>query len=241
MANFQQHFLTAAGTSGVISSGLLSLEYFTSEQAILGFALGTIGGILPDLDSNHSKPLKMTRDVIAISFAFIIMYNKAKGYSLVEMAVLWIAIFSFIKYGIFNLFTNITVHRGMFHSIPAAIISGLVFVNIFYYLLGFDPMLSWVYSFFIFIGYMVHLILDEFVSLNLMGDYIKKSLGTALKLYDKNNVTTSVVVYIAMIILFFIAPTSFEFNEMLSSDVIYKDIYNILLPKDEWFKNLFSF
>ncbi len=241
MANFKQHFLTAAGASGIVSSGLLSLEYFTPEQAILGFTLGTIGGILPDLDSDHSKPLKMARDVMAITFAFIIMYYKAKGYSLVEMAILWIGIFSFIKYGIFNLFTKITIHRGMFHSVPAAIISGLIFVNIFYYFLGFDAMLAWAYSFFIFLGYMIHLVLDELVSLNLMGDYIKKSLGTALKFYDKNNLITSGIVYVVMIGLFFIAPFSFEFNEMIKSDVIYKDIFNILLPAGEWFKDLFSF
>jgi len=239
MANFKQHFLTASGASGVVSSGLLSLEYFTSEQAILGFVLGTIGGILPDLDSNHSKPLKMARDIMAITFAFIIMYYKAKGYSLIEMGILWITIFSFIKYGIFSMFTKITIHRGMFHSIPAALISGLVFVNIFYYFLGFSAMLAWVYSFFIFLGYMIHLALDEFVSLNLMGDYIKRSFGTALKLYDKNNLITSSIVYVAMIGLFFLAPHSFEFNEMLTSDIIYKDIFNILLPQGEWFKDIF--
>jgi hypothetical protein len=73
-----------------------------------------------------------------------------------------------------------------------------------------------------------------------MGDYIKKSLGTALKIYDKNNLITSGIVYIIMIGLFFIAPPSLEFNEMITSDTIYKDIFNILLPKEEWFLNIFS-
>ncbi len=236
MANFKQHFLTASIATGAISSGLLSLGYFSSEQAIVGLVLGTIGGILPDLDSDHSKPLKMTRDIMAITLAFVFMYNKAIGYSLAEMAILWIAIFSFIKYGIFNFFTKLTVHRGMFHSVPAAVISGLLIVNIFYYSLEFSAMISWVFGFFMFLGYIIHLILDELVSLNLMGVSIKKSLGTALKFYDKYNKTTSLLVYIVMMILFYLAPYSFEFNEMLSSDVIYKDIFNIILPQDGWFK-----
>lgn len=236
MANFKQHIIGSSVASGVISTTLFSLGYFDSKQATFAFLLGTFAGLMPDLDSDTSKPLKATRDLLSILIAFVVVYFKCRGYSIVEMAIVWTVVFIFIRNVVFNFFMSVTVHRGMFHSIPSAIVSGLLFVNILYYLLDFSAMLSWVFSSFIFLGYIVHLILDEFVSLNLMGESFKKSLGTALKFYNKKDLKTSVLIYILLAGLFYIAPTSFEYNEMISDKTIYKDMLNNIFPKGEWFK-----
>lgn len=60
-------------------------------------------------------------------------------------------------------------------------------------------------------GFLIHLILDEIVSLNAFGMSFKKSLGSALKIYDKNNHLGSILIYIAIIILQIIYPVNVDF------------------------------
>ncbi len=43
---------------------------------------------------------------------------------------------------------------------------------------------SWFYGLFLFGGAMVHLLLDEMYSVNLMGMTMKRSSGTAMKFYQ---------------------------------------------------------
>ncbi len=56
---------------------------------------------------------------------------------------------------------------------------------------------------FIFFCFLVHLLLDELVSLNALGISIKKSFGTALKLYDKHNIYGSISLYVLIAIMLY--------------------------------------
>ena len=69
---------------------------------------------------------------------------------------------------------------------------------------------SSIIAFFIFFGFIVHLLLDEIYSFNLLGIKIKKSFGTALKLYAKNNLIGTLILYILILLFFKYVPINTE-------------------------------
>jgi hypothetical protein len=241
MANFKAHFTVAAVVSGVVSSEFLALNYLDSSQAIVAFVLGIIGGLLPDIDSDNSIPLNMAFMFVSITGAFFVMFSKANSYSVIEMILLWSVVYLFIRIIVFDFFKKSTVHRGMFHSIPAGVLAGLLTTNIFYYFFNISAFISWIAGFFIFLGYIVHLLLDEFVSVNLMGAKIKKSFGTAMKLYDKNHISTTILVYISIGFIFhYYAPDSSKILSIISSEDFYQNFIKVLFPQGQWFKGILN-
>jgi hypothetical protein len=90
-----------------------------------------------------------------------------------------------IRFGLARILAKYTVHRGMFHSIPAAIVfAGLAFLvtgcsnlNLRYYKAGG-----------VLLGYLSHLLLDEIYSVQFArGRFqLKRSFGTALKWWGKS-------------------------------------------------------
>ena len=86
------------------------------------------------------------------------------------------------------LFRKFTVHRGMFHSIPAALMSGLLAVY-FFIPYGWDKDELRLVAISVAAGYLCHLLLDEINSaVNISGvPFVpKRSLGTALKLFSQS-------------------------------------------------------
>ena len=150
MANFQGHITSAAIGSGVVSSGLLSLGMLSTKEAVVAFLIGTAGGLLPDVDSESSKPFRSGMQVFMIFIAFTVMFSKAIYYSLIEMALLWTGVYLLLRVLILYIFKNYTKHRGMFHSIPAAILAGVIMTNLTYYFFDQNAIISWVYGFFFF-------------------------------------------------------------------------------------------
>ena len=54
MANFKTHVSVAAALSGVLATGFLAARVAEPKDVWLYFAMGTVGGILPDIDADHS-------------------------------------------------------------------------------------------------------------------------------------------------------------------------------------------
>ncbi len=84
-----------------------------------------------------------------------------------------------------NAFHKLAHHRGIWHSILAALFcavaTAVVFANVFDRHAG----VAWLAGGFMFIGYLVHLTLDEIYSVDVMDTRIKASFGTAMKLFDR--------------------------------------------------------
>ena len=85
-----------------------------------------------------------------------------------------------IRYGLSNVFKRVTVHRGMYHSIPGMLIAGLIV-----YLLEANPMrgLRVYLAAGVMLGFLSHLVLDELCSVDFMGVRIRlnKYAGSAFK------------------------------------------------------------
>ena len=239
MANFNTHFTVAAGASAVVSATLLSMEVVTPEQAVIAFGLGTLGGLLPDVDSAHSTSIKVGFNVLSLLMTIMLIFVKSSTYSLVEMAIVASLVFVGIRYAFLEFFRKISKHRGMFHTVPVAVIWGIVVASMCQWFFDLNSLVSWVYGFMITWGYLVHLILDETYSVDLGNRRMKRSSGTAFKFgmfKTKNQKIQTVIVYAAIPLLLLIAPPIDMLQTAIFSQEAWLNFKDILLPYDgRWF------
>jgi hypothetical protein len=99
------------------------------DEALLCLSLAAFGGYLPDVDAENSAPRRSTCHWGAVVLAFLPLFHRAPRYSLVELALLWFVVYLLLRVVIVKTFEKLTVHRGLFHSVPAAFLfSSLVVV-----------------------------------------------------------------------------------------------------------------
>ena len=239
MANFNTHFTVAAGASAVVSATLLSMEVVTPEQAVIAFGLGTLGGLLPDVDSAHSTSIKVGFNVLSLLMTIMLIFVKSSSYSLVEMAIVASLVFVGIRYAFLEFFRKISKHRGMFHTVPVAVIWGIVVASLCQWFFDLNSLVSWVYGFMITWGYLVHLILDETYSVDLGNRRMKRSSGTAFKFgmfKNRNQQIQTAVIYASIPLLLLIAPPIDMLQVAIFSQEAWLNFKDILLPYDgRWF------
>lgn len=236
MANFKTHITVAAAVSGVLAIGCLGGGIASRNDVLLYFTLGTIGGVLPDVDADNSVPVRFLFSTLAIIFSFLMMFSKIDAYSLVELALLWMGAYLVIRYGIFTLFTHFTIHRGVFHSLLAALFFGLCMTSICYHVGNLGKFISWMAGAFIILGYCIHLLLDEIYSVNLLGLTIKRSFGTAIKPISITYYKATIVLLLATLAVYYTTPRPDLFFHTLLDAKIYHKVKTQLLPKAGWFK-----
>lgn len=186
MASFRGH-LTFAGALGFVYGGLGANQLgFEPSTAVLGAGVTTVGGLLPDLDSDSGVPI---REMFGLAGAMVplLMMPRLMQSSLNPDQILAVlgCVYAFIRYGLSRVFKYFTVHRGMFHSIPAMLIAGMMFFICFHS----ESLRTKLFlSAGVMIGFLSHLVLDELYSVNFEGATIKlkSSAGTALKFWSKN-------------------------------------------------------
>jgi membrane-bound metal-dependent hydrolase YbcI (DUF457 family) len=199
MADYRTHMIVST-TAGV----LYGLGGFQSglpiESCIIGGALCSVSGMLPDLDSDSGIPL---REAVGFASAFIpmLMVDRLQriGMSHERMLVTTIVVYFCLRFGIAELFRRYTVHRGMWHSMPAAISAALfAFLACSCEHMG----LRLFKTLAIFIGFMSHILLDEIWSIEFRrGRYtFKHSFGTALKFWSNSRVS-NIFSYLLLAIL----------------------------------------
>ncbi|MGE3536760.1 MAG: metal-dependent hydrolase [Candidatus Tectimicrobiota bacterium] len=235
MANFKTHLSVAAALSGAITTGFLVVGVTPPRDVWLYFTMGTLGGILPDIDAHHSIPGRMLFSFFALVSAFLVLFSRAALYSIVELVVLWLGTYIGVRYIVFQMFARFTVHRGVFHSLLAAAFFGLLTTCLAAHLFHLPPFMAWMSGLFISIGYLVHLILDEVYSVDLTGARVKRSFGTALKVMSGNMRATSVLL-LATIAVFCLTPSAEKFVQTVLSFQTYKSVKMKLLPHHGWFK-----
>lgn len=206
MANFNTHLTVAIAASAGAALTATQFNIIPIVEAPWMVAFGTIGGLLPDIDSPHSKPVKLlftALGIIALLIVVNLLQNRFPAYIVLALATI---MYFIVRYGIAKLFDKFTVHRGIFHSILTAVFFGLLIICISYYLLHWDVVHSWLSGLFITFGFIVHLTLDEVYSVDLSNKRLKKSFGTALKLFSYDNLLTSGLMAAVTIALIIITP-----------------------------------
>ena len=236
MADFNTHLLGAAAVSGLVATVLVMTGQFPHQAVIGYFVLGVIGGLLPDLDSPTSIPIRIAFAVVAVVAGFLVVFTFGRRYSLVELVILWFGCFLFIRYGLFNLFDRVTAHRGLIHSIPAGIGFGLLAILLAFYVFKASATHAWLCGTFVTLGFIVHLLLDEFYSVDLSGrKLLKSSFGTALSLGSLSQPVGTAALYLAVVALFLLCPSPRPFTELMLDRDTYRGVTQRLLPGETWF------
>jgi hypothetical protein len=239
MANFKVHVLVAATVSGMASVGVTAVGMASIENVWQYFLLGLAGGLLPDIDSEQSTPTKIFFALFSLLGAFWVTLRLLSDYSFVELILLWLVTFAFFRYIIFEAFSRLTSHRGVFHSILASFFFGLIATNISYHLLQGSTLTSWMNGCFMTMGYLVHLSLDECYSVDLMNNRFKKSFGTALKVISLKNIKASLFMMGLTISLYTVSPNPHAFILRVDTMINQYSKQSKWLPKnDQWFSGL---
>lgn len=235
MANFPTHIAIGTMASGMLATLTLAANVVGPENLVAVTAAGVLGSVLPDIDLKDSRPGRALFFGLAAFFAFVALFNGAGRYSIVELWILAGLTFLGVRYVAHGIFHRISYHRGLFHSILAAVFFGLLTVLVYYYVLDRPEGVAWLAGGFMLVGYLVHLTLDEIYSVDVMDTRIKASFGTALKFWDNRRLGHSAAMAVATVGLFFLAPSSKIFVQEMSSPALWSGLKQQMLPQDKWF------
>jgi hypothetical protein len=224
MANFNTHLGVAAVGSGMLATLCLQVGFVDAKDALLLASVGVIGGILPDIDLHYSHPSRILFSLLGIVAAFLWVFSAENHLSIIYLWGAGLGIYLFVRFPIWVLFQNFTVHRGSIHSIATALLFCFATTAISFHFFAKSPFIAWLIGLFIFLGFILHLILDEIYSVDFMGHRLKRSFGTALKLFDFKERISSIVIVVLSIALWFFTPDASQFIDTLTSPETYQVI-----------------
>jgi membrane-bound metal-dependent hydrolase YbcI (DUF457 family) len=171
------------------------------ETALLAGGLCSVSGMLPDLDSDSGRPVQEMSAFAAAIIPMLMLerFEVQFGWSRELIVLAAAGIYFGVRFGLAELFKRHTVHRGMWHSIPACVACGLL---AFLIVSGEDLALRAFKAGAVSLGFLSHLALDELWSLRLRSGRlnIKRSFGTALKFWG-NSPMANAMVYAQVLLL----------------------------------------
>ncbi|MEZ6133763.1 MAG: metal-dependent hydrolase [Pirellulaceae bacterium] len=185
MADFKTHMTVSTITGGLLAVAGYQLR-LPLETCLVAGGLCSVSGMLPDLDSDSGRPL---REATTLGAAVVPMLMAERfqhmGLNHEWMVVAAALVYITIRFLLAEIFRRYTVHRGMWHSLPAAAIVGMAS---FLIMESDDISLRLFKTAAVVLGFMSHLILDEIWSVEFRrGQYrFKSSFGTALKLWGND-------------------------------------------------------
>ncbi|MCC9599746.1 metal-dependent hydrolase [Stieleria sp. JC731] len=206
MADFKTHISASTVVGAAYGYWGVTSQSMTLENGILAGGLCAVSGMLPDLDSDGGIPLREI-SMFAAAVVPMMMLNRFRDFNMSHetMALAAMLIYVVIRFVAFEFFKRFTVHRGMWHSIPAAASAGLIA----YLVMPCPSNAERAYkAVAVVVGFMVHLILDEIwaVEVGVGRLRTKKSFGTALKFFGINPFA-NVIVYAMLFALIYIAAS----------------------------------
>jgi membrane-bound metal-dependent hydrolase YbcI (DUF457 family) len=186
MAMFRTHVTVSTALGAGYSVALVYGFHQEWPHSLLAGLLCGFAGMLPDLDSDSGRPAKEIFGFVGTIIPLMLLRRlEHRGLDAEIAFLIAAAAYLLIRLVVVNVFHRITVHRGMFHSLPAAVIAAeIVF-------LAHDRSSLWdklVLAVGVLIGFLSHLILDEIYSVDITGvvPKLKASAGSALKLASKS-------------------------------------------------------
>jgi len=206
MASFRTHLTVAAVVSASAATLCVQAALFALPEALMLAALGTAAGILPDVDSDHSIPTRLVFNLLSGGVAALFLIVYAGHLHLLMLLALAAASAVGVRYILYPIFAAITVHRGLFHSLPAALLLALCTASLGLYVLHWSISFSWLTACFVCGGYLVHLLLDELYSVDFMGRGLKSSFGSALTVFSFSSWLSYSLMYLAVVVGFNIVP-----------------------------------
>ncbi len=184
MASYRGH-LAFSSFLGVAYGGVAAWQWpLDWGPVFLGAGFTTLGGLLPDLDSDNSLPVRELFGLAAVATPVLLVRRVlSQGFTTEQTLVILGGVYLLVRYAARALLGRLTVHRGMFHSIPGMLIAGLLVLFVYQspvtqvrlYLAGG-----------VMLGFLSHLVLDELCAVDLLGGrpHLKKHAGSPLKFFS---------------------------------------------------------
>lgn len=184
MANFRTHISVAAAAGvGATSYGLYA-GFWSLAQAPSLVLLAALGGIMPDIDADKSRSVRLIFTVLAIIAAFIALSFGRAHVSTAAALGLALGLYVGIRDVASVVFKWSTRHRANWHSVLAGVGIATATATLSYRFFGQNARLAWLDGAAMALGIVIHLVLDECYSIDLEGARLKRSFGTALKIFD---------------------------------------------------------
>ncbi len=235
MANFTTHIAVGTVAAGALATLTLAADVVAPENLVAVTMAGVLGSVLPDIDLKDSRPGRAMFAGLGVFFSFAVLFTYATRYSIAELWILWLGTLVLVRYGLHAVFHYLSVHRGIWHSILAAFFCSAATAIVFYHILGKHEGVAWLGGGFMFIGYLVHLVLDEMYSVDVMDIRIKASFGTAMKLIDLRHPYASAAMAAATAGAVWLAPPTQTFAEGIASKNMWAGLSQRMLPEEKWF------
>ncbi len=230
MANFHTHITFAAAGSGLLSVLCLQVGLVGQQDALILALVGTIGGILPDVDLQRAYPSRIMFSMLGIFTAFLMVFSLKHEMSIIELWLIGIGTFIGIRFIFWEVFHRYTSHRGSIHSLVAALFATFATTAGSFHLLGKNDFISWLIGLFLFMGFILHLVLDEIYSVDFMNYRIKRSFGTAIKIIEPSKPAKAAFMIGMTFVVWFATPSEQRFWDTLTSPQTYQIIAARLLP-----------
>lgn len=220
MAGFKMHVTVSSVCGAVTGVATVKLLGHPIETGFLVGCLTAAGGMLPDLDSDSGVPVREMSG-LAAAVVPLLLYNRIRAAGLTHEGVLAALVLAYlvIRYGAANLLKHVSVHRGMFHSVPAMFIAGLL-VYLGYHCSDAEQSTRYVLAVGVMIGFLSHLVLDEIYSVDFNGLRVslKSSAGSAVKFFSPSVLGTTAC-YGLLGGLFYLAYADFQARRGLPVDL----------------------
>lgn len=156
------------------------------ETALVAGGLCGVSGMLPDVDSDSGVP---RREAMGFAAAIVpmLMVERFKQMQLEhdQMILAAAVMYFFIRFTAAKMIGRWSVHRGMWHSIPAV----LIFAGLAFLITGSDDIfVRYFKAAAVGLGAFSHLLLDEIYSVDTKGviPRFKSSFGSAIKFWGKD-------------------------------------------------------
>lgn len=172
-------------------------------EGLMLMVVGVVGGVLPDLDLRSSQPSKALFSVLGVFAALAWLFANMALFTGIELWLGTVTVFMLVRFPLAFAFHRMTTHRGVFHSLIAAAMAGMVTSALAWQHMDTSALQSWLLGVSLMIGYVVHLALDEIYSVDFTGARIKRSFGSALKPLDVQQLPASCLVIVVTIVAWF--------------------------------------
>lgn len=200
MAGYREH-ITVSGMLGIgWGCAAFLLGGFGLMQSVVAGVVTWISGMLPDLDAEGGRPIRELTALLSIlTPLLIVQHAHSLGVSDDHIMFAGIVSWALVRYGFSFLLAKLTVHRGMFHSIPALLIAAelmfLVYPNP-------ELRVRVLMGLGVAIGFLSHLLLDEVYSVQWDGARVRlaKSAGSALKVWGQDALPNGVAMGLLLVL-----------------------------------------
>jgi hypothetical protein len=236
MADFATHLGWGAVGAGLAASATYAADIVPSSELLTLTMAGVVGSVLPDIDLEKTVPSRSLFTGLGMVMAFIVLFNFRASYSIVELWLIWLAVFCAIRYGAYNIFHRRTNHRGIFHSLLAGAFFMVFTAVVLSHGIGREPLVAWMAGLFVFFGYIVHLTLDEIYAVDVTGAHLKRSFGTALKLFDSRSIPATSGMFAALFVTLAVAPPTQQFLEIMRPKQVTQFFRERMFPQGRWFQ-----